>query len=404
MTDVPEPFARLAAIERRAEELGQASFGPSWAMSRLARASGRIELIGNHLDYNGGPVLAAAIDRQTLVLGGPGTPGTVEVVFADRASGIESIDVTATAGWSGSGNQIVPADYARGVVAALTGRGVSMTGASRLVVAGDVPFGLGVSSSAALCVALTMALAATRPSDLDVVLIAQEAEHRAGTPCGTMDQSASVAGGVILYDGATSEFRHLRPDLGAFTFLLADSGVDRSLAASVYPDRVREAAETLARVNALLKKNHRHLARVSVPAYETVERSGALPPVLLSRLAHVVSETARVAMATKSLRGGDWLEFGRLMSESGRSSAGDYDVSHPRVEELVALLLRQPGVAGARMMGGGGGGSVLALVRSADVGSITAALDAGYHAPHGLLARTDRVLACRFGPAAGVNG
>ncbi|MDQ3512928.1 MAG: hypothetical protein M3462_04570 [Chloroflexota bacterium] len=391
------------SVERSAEAAGRAVFGDAWTDTRRSRASGRIELIGNHLDYNGGPVLAAAIDRRTMVLGGLGTPGTVEIVFAGQSTGPESIEIDATADWRNPVGSIVPADYARGVIAASLDHGFPVTDGGRLAVSGNVPFGLGVSSSAALCVALTLALTRERPDDRSLVLIAQDAEHRAGTPCGTMDQSASVAGGVILYEGATSTSQALRPDLGSYTFVLADSGVDRSLASSVYPQRVREAAETLERVNVLLKTNHRHLAQVSVPAFEAVERSGALSPTLLSRLAHVVSEAARVAMATNSLRAGDWPEFGRLMTESGRSSAGDYDVSHPRVEELVALLHRQPGVAGARMMGGGGGGSALALVRTDLLDGIAPALDADYYGPHGLLGRPDRVLTCRFGPAADIE-
>ncbi len=404
MTEQGDGVDWVAATERRASESGRDLYGQQWVLSRRSHASGRIELVGNHLDYNGGPVLAAAIDRQTTVLAGAGDPTRVEIIFADRGSMVETIDVAETADWRSPGGAIRPLDYARGVLAALDARGIALHSTTRMVVAGDVPFGLGVSSSAALTVALTLALAAERPDDMTTVLVAQEAEHRAGTPCGTMDQSASVAGGVILYDGATSAVQRLTPELGEFTFLLADSGVDRSLAASVYPDRVRESADALTQVNALLKTNHRYLAAVSVSAFETVERSGALPPVLLSRLAHIVSETARVSMATKSLRGGDWLEFGRLMTESGRSSASDYDVSHPRVEELVALLLRQPGVAGARMMGGGGGGSVLALVRNRDVEAIATTLGDAYHGPHGLRDRPDRVLACRFGPAADVTG
>ena len=130
-----------------------------------------------------------------------------------------------------------------------------------IAIAGDVPIGFGVSSSAALCVSLALALADGFAGPEEIVLLAQEAEHRAGTPCGTMDQSASVAGGVIAFDGATLGVERLSPSLGDHVFAVADSGVERSLGTSSYPRRVAESREALRTRAAALREEIPHLAR-----------------------------------------------------------------------------------------------------------------------------------------------
>ncbi|MDQ3167925.1 MAG: hypothetical protein M3P94_04670, partial [Chloroflexota bacterium] len=310
------------SVERSAETAGRAVFGDAWTVTRRSRASGRIELIGNHLDYNGGPVLAAAIDRRTMVLGGMGTPGTVEIVFAGQSTGPESIEIDATADWRNPVGSIVPADYARGVIAASLDHGFPVTDGGRLAVSGNVPFGLGVSSSAALCVALALALTRERPDDRSLVLIAQDAEHRAGTPCGTMDQSASVAGGVIAFEGATNGVRQLAPDLGDLVFAVADSGVERSLGASSYPIRVEESTRALALAQHRLTREIPHLAALSAADLTTLtEHADRLPDPLFQRVRHIVTETARVKEGISALASAAWPRFGELMTASGRSSA-----------------------------------------------------------------------------------
>lgn len=388
----------------RALTAGTAAFGSTWAPAVRSVASGRIELLGNHLDYNGGPVLAAAIDRRVVVLlDEAGDLGSLALIAADTDTGGVLIDPGALAGWSNTGPPREPADYVRGIVAAVQATGAhTLRRGVRLAFAGDVPIGFGVSSSAALCVALALALVPETPTFKETVLLAQDAEHRAGTPCGTMDQSASVTGGVIRYDGATLTVEQLSPDLDGYVFAVADSGVDRSLGASAYPIRVQEAEEIRRRASTVLGRRIEHPAQLDASAFDrlTAGREPALDADLTARLRHIVTETLRVEEGIAALRAADWPRFGQLMTESGHSSSVDYDVSHPRVEELVGEILRVDGVLGARMMGGGGGGTALTLLRNDRLPALEAELREGYFARYGMADRPGVVQPCSFaGPA-----
>ncbi len=383
----------------------QTAFGDGWAPSVQAVAPGRIELLGNHLDYNGGPVLAAAIDRVVTVLARDvrGQSGRIRVVAPDAEAGVEELEVTALAGWRHGAPPTSPFDYVRGLVAAALERPeLRLRAPAEVSFAGDVPIGFGLSSSAAVCVALASVLVRQPLERKEWVLLAQEAEHRAGTPCGTMDQSASVAGGVIRFDAPTLGVTHLQPNLGNLAFVVADSGVDRSLGASAYPIRVEEARQILEAARRALGGDVPHVAAIDRIQMERLCEEG-LAPLLVQRLRHIVSETQRVELGVAALRQADWRTFGRLMTASGRSSATDYDVSHPRVEELVSEILRVPGVLGARMMGGGGGGTALALLPLARVAALETALRESYYARYGMSDRQVLVHQCAFAPGAHVE-
>jgi galactokinase len=286
-----------------------------------------------------------------------------------------------------------PLDYARGAIAATLARGGELRVPARIAVAGDVPIGFGLSSSAALCVALCLALNRRQPRFRDLVLMAQEAEHRAGTPCGTLDQSTSIAGGVVRYDGATLTTERLDPDLGDNVFAVADSGVARALGASSYPVRVEESRQALELVRQLVDPSLANLAALGLDGYNRLlaAGSGVVPEVLLRRVRHVVTEVARVEQGIAAMRAGDWATFGALMTASGRSSAADYEISHPPVEELVAEALALDGVLGARMMGGGEGGSVLILLPRSRVEALIRQLYDGYYTRYGLAGRAHLV-------------
>ncbi len=401
-----QPVERISAVPAytRAMTAGLSAFGPTWRPGVGSVASGRIELLGNHLDYNGGPVLAGAIDRRVVVLlDEGGTPGTVTIVAADAENATTELQIDALRDWANAGAPGEPFDYARGLLAAILANGTHRPRAGvRLSFAGDVPIGFGVSSSAALCVALTMALVPDELTFKETVLLAQAAEHRAGTPCGTMDQSASVAGGVIRYDGATLTVEQLQPDLGDYVFAVADSAVDRSLGASAYPTRVQEANQIRTLASETLGYPVEHPAQLNRAALDrlTMGDRPVLNAELAARLRHIVSETERVEAGMTALRAANWQEFGRLMTESGRSSATDYDISHPRVEELVREILAVDGVLGARMMGGGGGGTALTLLRKDRLGTLETALRGGYYQRYGLADRPGVIQPCAFaGPA-----
>jgi galactokinase len=179
-----------------------------------------------------------------------------------------------------------------------------------------------------------------------------------------MDQSASVFGGLIRYNGLTGAVDRLKADLSGLRFVVINSGIIRTVATSAYPERVRETRNALS----LLQDGWEgELPALGVMDPSDLTRAEQVlaandEPVLARRVRHVVTESQRVREAEQAIGKSDWAEVGRLMTESGRSSATDYDISHPAVERIVSICLEQSGVLGARMMGGGQGGSVLVLV------------------------------------------
>jgi galactokinase len=290
--------------------------------------------------------------------------------------------------------------YLKGIVASLLARNIPIRTGVGLAVAGNIPPGFGMSSSAALCVASILALTVDDLPSYGLVEIAREAEHRAGAMVGAMDQSASVAGGVIRFDGRDNTFERIEPDLGQYVFAVADSGVKRSLRTSAYGTRVKESAEALRLLNAAYGFDLPNLGAL-VPHWHdvrgTIDRH--LNPALLARVRHVATESMRVNEAEQAVRARNWIRFGELMDESGRSSALDYDISHPVVEELVSHIRQQSGVIGARMMGGGNGGPALVLLEQNRLEDVRASL-ASFYATHPVQHPDRAIHACRFGRGA----
>jgi galactokinase len=390
----------------RAVQVAHEAFGSSWTPDGVAIAPGRIELLGNHLDYNGGPVLAAAIDRFIVVAVDtePGPERTVRAIAADAPDeAVATLDARTLAGWRNASPPPQSLDYVRGLLAGLQAperASFRPRLPASIAIAGDVPIGFGVSSSAALCVSLALALADGFSGPEEIVLLAQEAEHRAGTPCGTMDQSASVSGGVIAFDGATLAVERLSPSLGDLVFAVADSGVERSLSTSSYPLRVAESRQALELARKQLGVTVPHLAAITEEQLDALDLAGILPEPLGKRVRHVVEETARVAEGRAAMHAGDWTRFGHLMTASGRSSASLYEISHPRVEQLVAEALTVEGVLGARMMGGGEGGSALVLVSRDAVPRLEETLQSGYYTRYAMADRDGLIHICAFAPGA----
>lgn len=394
----PDALPRERAIRH-----GHDAFGSRWRPTRLALAPGRLELLGNHVDYNGGLVLAGAIDRVVVIAtADDGTAGSIEIVAGDVASEMATIRTEDCRDWRASGGPIGPVEYARGVIAALLSIGHGVQDGLRMSVAGNVPLGFGMSSSAGLCVALVLTLAEGELSPGEIVAIARNAEHRCGSPVGAMDQSASVAGGVILFDGRDDTFTTIDPNLGDYVFAVADSGVTHAVGASSYPVRVAESREALNAIRLSVMPDLTTLGELAPEQWGAVrpQMAGRLAPRLPQRVDHVVNEVARVRVGMAAVQAADWSAFGRLMTESGQSSNRDYEISHPLVEELVAELLAIDGVAGARMMGGGEGGPALALIHRDAVADVAATLDRGYFGRHSSHLDGARLQVCAFGPGA----
>jgi galactokinase len=309
----------------------------------VATAPGRVNLIGDHTDHTGGLVLPMAIDLTTEVRGHR-RAGAVQLRSADEPGEARvPLDVEDPA-------DVGPpwARYVAGVVAELrpaTGFEGSVTS--------TVPVGAGLSSSAALEVAVALALGATTDDPLALARLCQRAEQRAsGVPCGIMDQLTSVAGveGHALRIDCTTLDVEPVPVPDGVEVVVAHSGQARTLAGSAYAERAAACRAAEADLGPLPQAS---------PAAVAALRD----PVIRRRARHVVSENARVDAFARALRADDRHAMGELMAASHRSLAEDFEVSTPALDGLVERLVALPGAIGARLTGAGFGGCVVALVR-----------------------------------------
>lgn len=321
----------------------------------VVRAPGRVNLIGEHTDYNDGFVLPMAIDRAIWIALRPRRDRWVMVHFADTGHyGEFHLDALRNTA-QGS------IEYLKGVAWVLQEEGFFLRGWEG-VVAGDVPVGAGLSSSAALEVATARAFAAVSDLAWDPVkmaLISQRAENRwVGVQCGIMDQLISACGQAdhaLLIDCRTLDLQHV-PLPPSVRVVILDTGTRRGLADSAYNERRAACERTAERfgVKALRDITEEEFAR----------RSEELDEVTRRRVRHVITENARTLQAADCLRKGDVAAFGQLMIESHRSLRDDYEVSSPALDAMVEIALQQPGCLGARMTGAGFGGCAVALVQA----------------------------------------
>ena len=339
---------------------------------RLFRAPGRVNLVGEHTDYNEGFVLPMALERNTVVAAAARPDHRLRACSADHGQEGE-VDLDAPPG-ARRGSWL---DYVEGTARVLEERFGRVPGAD-LLIAGDVPEGAGLSSSAALEMSVATALASLAGFSLDrraLALAGQAAEHRfVGTRCGIMDQLVSMlgqAGHALLIDCRSLDTRPipLYPERAAV--LLFDSGVRHRHSSGEYNVRRAQCEEAGARLAALLP-GVRALRDVAPDALE--RHASALPEPLLRRARHVVTEIERTTLAASALSRGDLAGFGRLMFASHRSLRDDFEVSVPELDALVQAAAGAPGVFGARMTGGGFGGCTVALVESGQAEAAGAAI------------------------------
>lgn len=366
---VPAAPDLTAAVRRRATALWGAP------PDVIVAAPGRIEIVGNHVDYNGGEVVAAAIDRWIALAARRRTDEVVRVSVADvgtnaasfplaEASEFDRREIGGSREWS---------DYARSSVAALCAGGYACSGVD-LFYRGTIPLGAGLSSSSALLVATVAAIARLNELDLgklEIARIAMEAEHRTGAPVGMLDQTSSIVGGVLRFSNDPARVRLLSANLDNAVFAVIDSGVRHTIPGSRYPLRVAECQEALARLQVA---GFPIVSLADLPPADLDRALEHLPHPLDNRVRHVVDEVARTAQAEAAIESGDRELLGRLMNESGESSARLYDISHPAVETVVAAARGARGVHGARMMGGGDGGSAIVLAERDAVSLLQARL------------------------------
>lgn len=341
----------------------------------IVRAPGRVNLIGDHTDYNDGFVLPAAIDRATYVAAQPRADRLIEsyaVQFdaSDRFA-LDAIERNDAQPWS---------NYVRGVTKAMLARDLPIGGAN-LLINGDVPLGGGLSSSAALEIAVGYALQLLNAINLlgeELALLAQGAENNfVGVQCGIMDQFISALGQAdhaLLIDCRDLSYRPV-PLPADVRIVVCDSGVQRSLAASAYNQRRAECDEAVRHLK-------QHLPRISALRDVTpadLEQYGAtLPPVPLARARHVVSENERALAGAAALEQGDTATFGQLMNRSHASLRDDYAVSVRELDVLVAAAQAAPGCSGSRLTGAGFGGCTVSLVAQTAVDDFQALVADAY--------------------------
>jgi len=342
-----------------------------------ARAPGRVNLIGEHVDYCGGFVLPMAIERETVMAAAPRTavagPAVARVHSTAFQETVELPLVPAHAvpmelrGW---------ARYVEGVITGFLDRGATIPPFDA-VVDSTVPLGGGLSSSASLEVAtatLVAALAGHAIAAMDLVLLCQRAEHEfAGVPCGVMDQCASAlctADHLLLLDCRsldTVQVPFARPDVAV---LVINSNVRHALDDGGYAAR-RADCQRAAALLGVTSLREATLAQVEAAR-------GGLGDRGFRRARHVVTEIARTTAAAGALTHGRWDALGALMAESHASLRDDCEVSCPELDLLVKLAAGESGVIGTRMTGGGFGGCTVTLVEAARLDAVMAAVSQGY--------------------------
>ena len=350
--------------------------------ARTFRAPGRVNLIGEHTDYNDGFVMPAAIGFSTFVTVSPRNDRKLSL-FSENFSEQFEFDLDdpnpqATGHWS---------DYPKGVAVTLERSGYRLRGAT-LRIQGEVPIGSGLSSSAAIEVATCYALLANSALSVKPVEIAklcQRAENEfVGMRCGIMDQFISCcgqAGKAVMLDCRSLEYE-LLPVPPEVRLVICNTRVKHALAAGEYNTRraeceagVRHFAQSLPNVRALRDVTEADLKRYGDDLSEVIYR----------RCRHVITENARVLAAAKSLEGGDLEGFGSLMNESHRSLRDDYEVSCEELDVMVELAQNVRGVYGARMTGGGFGGCTVNLVNMENVEEFQRTVAQGYTVATGLV-------------------
>lgn len=354
------------------------------AEPRLFRAPGRVNLIGEHTDYNDGFVLPVAIDREIVVAMAP-RPGSLVRAYA--------LDFDEEAHWPVDEEVEEPgghwSNYLRGVLTVLRRRGLSPQGFD-LLLAGDVPIGGGLSSSAALEVAVTVAVATTFEFDLPPTELAQacrEAEHLAtGVLCGIMDQFVATlgrAGQALFLDCRDLSYDFVPLPLEEARLVIANTNKPRALVDSEYNAR-RLTCEAGVAFFQKQRPEVRALRDVTAEEVESLRRE--LPEVVYRRCAHVVHENQRVLDSVAALRAGDLARFGELMNASHESLRDWYEVSCAELDALVEIAWGMEGVYGSRMTGAGFGGCTVTLAQAEAVPELERRIRAEYPARTGLQA------------------
>jgi galactokinase len=368
----------IGLVERAADRFRQRyGYDAEW----IATAPGRVNIIGEHIDYNDGFVLPMAIDRYCVIAAAANGGGEAKVYSAATDDEVR-ISLQSVKGPRDRGHW---SNYVAGVINGCGARGMR-PGGFDAVVESEVPVGGGLSSSAAIEVATATLVEAMTGKTLDPVdkaLACQKAEHEyAGVPCGIMDQFASVmcrADHLMLLDCRSRQIEHIPFTDPNVTVLIINTNVKHELSGGEYAER-RGQCEAAAR-----KLGVQSLRDATLELLES--RRGDLADVEYRRAQHAISEIGRTVEAAAAIRGNDWPRVGELMYASHNSLRDDYEVSCPELDLLVELAEKiglAGGVIGSRMTGGGFGGCTVSLVETGKVDGVTRQLVERYRANTGI--------------------
>lgn len=352
-------------IRSHLEEYGQ---GPNI----IAQAPGRVNLIGEHTDYNEGFVLPMAIDYYVGVAVSRRKDQHLRFFSADfkdrKRTSLSNLRFKREDRW---------ANYPKGIVSVLLNRGYDIGGLS-FTVMGNIPVGVGLSSSAALEVATAYSvqkLLGIEISGPELARLAQEAENSfVGVQCGIMDQFVSrmaQAGSAMFIDTRNMEYRHIPINLKTVKILITNSSVPRSLVDSEYNQRRAECEKCVSLLNP--RKSGRSLRDYS--AADLRDSMGLIPETTRKRCLHVVEENERVREAEGALKKNDIVSFGKLMNRSHESLRDQYEVSCPELDWLVKRAWETEGVYGSRMTGAGFGGCTVTLIEEKAIPQYEARLE-----------------------------
>ncbi|MBQ8283527.1 MAG: galactokinase [Clostridia bacterium] len=330
----------------------------------LFTAAGRINVIGEHVDYCGGKVFPAALNLRCNVYGKKTGRKVIRMAFRG-IDGVVEIETDKL----GSYKDLKIGNYQAGVAYFLQKKGVEIVGCD-LFYDCTVPFGSGLSSSAAIEVATAVALseyAGVKYDKVDLALLSQKAENEyAGVNCGIMDQFASAMGKkdhAVLLDCATLEYEYVPLKLGEYCLVVANCNKPHNLVESKYNVRRQEVETALKLIQSVLPV--KHLAEVSPKQFAEVKY--LLSGVVAKRAEHVVMECDRVKRAVEALKAGDLVELGSLLNESHYSLSTLYEVTGKELDTLSALARKESECLGSRMIGAGFGGCTISIVKKSAV-------------------------------------
>jgi galactokinase len=369
--------------------LHHASYGVAGG---LYRAPGRVNLIGEHTDYCDGFVMPAAIDFSTVIAISGRTDGRVvahSVNFEERVD--KTVAELVDEGFDSlrAGRRVHWVDYIAGVLWALRERGVGIGGGFSMTIAGDVPLGAGLSSSASIEVATAFAVLGTLGVAMprkEIAVLCRRAEHAfVGANVGIMDQFVSccvAADHAVMIDCRSLEYR-LAPIPQEVRIVICNSMVKHSHAGGEYNVRRAEIEE-----GTQILRAHRPEIRAlrDATVADLLRWGGEMPENVLRRCRHVITEDDRVLAAVQAFEDGDLTRFGELMREAHVSFRDDFEASCPEIDVLVGLANEQEGCFGARLTGGGFGGCTVNLVAADAVSGFVEAMRAGYLGATGIAA------------------